>query len=41
MGTIIALPLMDWLPVNVPPLALDTVAVQAVALAEVHVSDSP
>jgi hypothetical protein len=32
---------MAWLPVNAPPAALDVVAVHDVALAEVHVTESP
>jgi len=36
VGTTVAVPVVDWLPVNVPPLVLDAAAVQPVLLAELH-----
>jgi hypothetical protein len=36
VGTTVAVPAIDWLPVKVPPLALEAVAVQAVLPAELH-----
>ena len=38
VGTTVTVPLAGCVPVNVPPMVLDVVAVHAVALVEVHVS---
>jgi hypothetical protein len=36
VGTTVAVPDIDWLPVKVPPLALDAAAVHPVLSAELH-----
>jgi hypothetical protein len=36
VGTAVAVPVIAWLPVKVPPLVLDAAAVQSVLLAELH-----
>jgi hypothetical protein len=36
VGTTVVVPVIDWLPVKVPPLALDAAAVQPVLSAELH-----
>jgi hypothetical protein len=38
VGAIVAVPLVDCVPVNAPPVVLDDVAVQLVALVDVHAS---
>jgi hypothetical protein len=36
LGATVCVPLMDWLPVNSPPLALEVAALHEEAEAEVH-----
>ena len=36
VGAIVAEPLVDWVPVNAPPIVLEVVAVHDVALVDVH-----
>ena len=38
VGAIVAEPLVDWVPVNAPPIVLEVVAVHDVALLDVHAS---
>jgi hypothetical protein len=38
VGAIVAEPLVDWVPVNAPPIVLEVVAVHDVALVDVHAS---
>jgi hypothetical protein len=41
VGTTVTVPLVACVPVNEPPIVLDVVAVQEVALVEVQVSCNP